>query len=253
MGEPPKLATCEVLDMDVAVGTVESAADAVIARALSGEGGYAVLCNVHVLMTARKRPDVMDAVRGAWAVFPDGAPIAWMQRRDGHKDAERIGGPDLMPAVLERGRSHGVRHAFVGSTPDVVSALQTRLEDFYPEADVVLAHAPERGGEDGDALFESIAAARPQIVWCALGAPKQELWMARRARDLAPALVLGVGAAFDFHAGTKERAPRWIQRAGLEWVHRLASEPRRLIVRYLTTNAAFVVAAASRLARQRIA
>ena len=126
------LPTCDVLGVAITVGTVESAADAVVERALSRGGGYGVLCNVHVLITACREPDVMDAVRGAWAVFPDGAPVAWMQRREGRAEAGRIGGPDLMPAVVDRGRAHGLRHAFVGSTPDVVGRLTQNLAERFP-------------------------------------------------------------------------------------------------------------------------
>ena len=248
-----ELPTADVLGIDVAVGDVDRAADTVIARALSGAGGYAVLCNVHVLMTARRRPDVMAAVRDAWAVFPDGAPVAWVQRRTGMTSAQRIGGPDLMPAVVDRGRSHGLRHALFGSTPDVVSALRQRLEARHPGVQIVATCAPGPGDEEKAQTLEQLCAARPHVVWFALGAPKQELWMARKACELAPALVAGVGAAFDFHAGSKARAPQWLQRAGLEWVHRLASEPRRLAGRYVTTNTAFVAAAAVQLARRRVA
>lgn len=247
------LPTADVLGVEVAVGTVASAADAVIERALSGQGGYAVLCNVHVLMTARRQPEVMRAVERAWTVFPDGAPVAWFQRRVGMHGAERIGGPDLMPAVFDRGRAQGLRHALFGSTATVVEALAMRLQARFPGVNIVMTHAPARGEEDDDSLLDRVATTKPHVVWCALGAPKQELWMARRSATLAPALVLGVGAAFDFHAGTKERAPAWMQWSGLEWLHRLGSEPRRLVVRYITTNATFVGAAAAQLTRRKLA
>ena len=114
-------------------------------------------------------------------------------------------------------------------------------------------HAPAQGEEDDERLLRQVAATQPHVIWCALGAPKQELWMARHSSTFPAALALGVGAAFDFHAGTKERAPAWMQRSGLEWLHRLVSEPRRLVVRYGTTNAAFVGAAALEFARRRLA
>lgn len=247
------LPSCDVLGVRCFVGDIASAADAAIERALSGAGGYGVLCNVHVLMTARREPEVMAALEGAWTVFPDGAPVAWFQRRAGMRAAERIGGPDLMPAVLDRGRAHGIRHALFGSTPDVVVALAERLRERFPGVEIVATHAPATGEEDDESELARVVAARPHVVWCALGAPKQELWMARCASALAPAIVLGVGAAFDFHAGAKDRAPTWVQRAGLEWLHRLGSEPRRLVVRYVTTNAAFVGAAATQLMRRRLA
>lgn len=243
MGLTPTLATCDVLGVDVVVGTFESAADAVVARALSGQGGYAVLCNVHVLMTARRNPAVMETVRGAWAVFPDGAPIAWMQRREGEAMAQRVGGPDLMPAVVDRGRRHGLRHGFVGSTPEVVTRLTRNLLAVFPGADVVLQSAPAPGDEEDPSLLERIRSSGCHVVWLALGAPKQECWMRRQATGGTMPLTVGVGAAFDFHAGTKQRAPQWVRRAGLEWAHRVASEPTRLSGRYFRTNTSFIMAA----------
>jgi N-acetylglucosaminyldiphosphoundecaprenol N-acetyl-beta-D-mannosaminyltransferase len=245
------LPVIDVLGVDVAVGTVESAADAVIARALSGEGGYAVLCNVHVLMTAREQPEVMDAVRGAWAVFPDGAPIAWMQRREGHARAARVGGPDLLPAVVDRGRELGVRHGFVGSTPPVLERLSATLEARFPGAAIAYTEAPLPGSEHDPELLDRIRDAGCHVVWFALGAPRQERWMWRHTPQGALPLIMGVGAAFDFLAGSKQRAPRWMQRAGLEWAHRLGSEPVRLGARYATTNSAFAVTAARRLGARR--
>ncbi len=229
--------------MQCAVGDVASGVDAVIARALSGEGGYGVLCNVHVLMTAQRRPDVMAALDRAWSVFPDGAPVAWLQRRLGLGSARRIGGPDLMPAVVDRGREAGLRHALFGSTPPVVNALVRSLQERFPGAEIVAACAPGPGEEDAGEWLARLVSARPHVVWCALGAPRQELWMARRAGELAPALVLGVGAAFDFQSGNKKRAPACMRQAGLEWLHRVSSEPVRLGRRYLSTNTAFAVRA----------
>lgn len=247
------LPTCDVLGVQCVVGDVGSAADVVIERAVSGAGGYGVLCNVHVLMMARRRPDVMEAVSRAWAVFPDGAPVAWFQRRVGMSGAERIGGPDLMPAVFDRGQSEGVRHALVGSTPAVLAALAENLGRRFPRARIVATHAPPPGQEHDPDLLGKVASAKPHLVWLALGAPKQELWMRSTADQLAPALVLGVGAAFDFQAGARERAPDWARRSGFEWAYRLAAEPRRLFGRYATTNTAFVLAAARQLARRRMA
>jgi N-acetylglucosaminyldiphosphoundecaprenol N-acetyl-beta-D-mannosaminyltransferase len=176
-----------------------------------------------------------------WTVFADGAPIAWAQRRSGFT-AHRVAGPDLMLAVLDRGRALGLRHALFGSTPGVVASLESNLRRRYPGVDLVASLAPAPGGEDAAESVEVIARARPHLVWVALGAPKQELWAARNAAALGPALVLGVGAAFEFHAGRKKRAPRWMQQAGLEWLHRLAHEPRRLGWRYLSTNTLFTLA-----------
>ena len=205
-------------------------------------GGYACLCNVHVLESAHRDPALMAVLRGATLVFPDGAPIAWVQRRAAGRHAERVGGPDLMDRVLQDGVPLGLRHALYGSSEGTLSRLVSSLEARHPGLRIVAAIAPpfDRGlgvrPEDLDAL----TAARPDVVWVALGAPRQELWAASHADALAPALLVGVGAAFDFLAGTKPRAPRWMRRTGTEWLHRLATEPRRLGGRYVRTNTRFV-------------
>jgi N-acetylglucosaminyldiphosphoundecaprenol N-acetyl-beta-D-mannosaminyltransferase len=243
--------TVDVMGVSCFTGTLEEAADAVIEHALIGGGGYVVQCNVHVLMTAQRHPVVMKALNRASLVMPDGAPIAWLQSRVCAQPTARIGGPDLMPLVLDHGRESGLRHAFVGSTNGVVGALCSRLARRYPGLRVADAFGPERGQENSAFTLERIRKASADVVWIALGAPKQELWMYRNAAHLKPAIVIGVGAAFDFHAGAKRRAPAWIQRAGLEWAHRLASEPCRLSGRYLRTNSMFVIHAAASLSRLR--
>lgn len=233
-------------------GDIDSAADLVIERARGGEGGFACLCNVHVLVTARRDESVRAALRDAWVVFPDGAPVAWLQRRLGARGAQRIAGPDLMPLVIDRGRGVGLRHFLYGSTQSVLNSLERSLARRYPGAEFVGTYAPPFGKAIDEANLDAVVSAEPDVVWCALGAPKQELWMSRNAGALRPALLVGVGAAFDFNAGTKTRAPEWMQSTGLEWLHRLGGEPARLAPRYLTTNYAFVVTAAKALLKERL-
>lgn len=234
----------DIMGASCFVGTLHEAADAVVARACSGEGGYVVQCNVHLLMTAQGDGDVMTALRGASFVMPDGAPIAWLQRRRGATRANRIGGPDLMPLVISRGRQHRLRHFFLGSTTTVLAALTTRLRAAYPGLHVAGTFAPPVSDIDGlDAAAAVVADKAADVVWVAFGAPKQELWLSRNSASLGAALAVGVGAAFDFHSGAKARAPEWMRRAGLEWAHRLMSEPGRLAGRYAATNTAFAARA----------
>lgn len=240
----------EQLGIAFYTGSIDDAADLTISRALEGLGGYAILCNVHVLASTRGDASLRSVLQSAWEVFPDGAPIAWLLRRCGAPDAERVAGPDLMPRVIDQGRSRELRHVLYGSTPEVVRSLRTKIRRSFPGALIVEAISPPPGGEDDPALLTRIVEARPHVVWVALGAPKQEFWLWRHATSLRPALCLGVGAAFDFHAGTKSRAPDWMQSWGLEWLHRLLTEPRRLAWRYATTNAVFIVSAMGVLARQ---
>jgi N-acetylglucosaminyldiphosphoundecaprenol N-acetyl-beta-D-mannosaminyltransferase len=236
-------------------GTLADATALVVQAAMDGSGGYACLCNVHVLETAHRDADVMSALDAARVVFPDGAPIVWAQRMatPGPNRADRIGGPDLMAHVLSNGCAQGLRHALYGSTDAVLERLRETVEDRYPGVQIVASVAPPFGSRSEHDVMADVAqlrAAQPHVVWVALGAPRQELWAARYAHLLEPAFVVGVGAAFEFLAGVKPRAPRWMRRAGLEWLHRLASEPGRLGRRYVITNTQFLVRVASSVVRR---
>jgi N-acetylglucosaminyldiphosphoundecaprenol N-acetyl-beta-D-mannosaminyltransferase len=236
---PPLPARCFVWDLPVVVTDPAGGAELVAELALRRQGGYVCLCNVHVLVESRHDDDVCDALTRATLVFADGWPVAWLQRRAGEATAARVAGADLMARVF--GLDRGLRHFLLGATDAVVRSLQEELVGRFPAARVVGALAPGDGGRlPAAADVATISRADPHIVWVALGAPKQELWMRRQAADLAPALAIGVGAAFDFLAGTKPRAPGWMQQTGLEWLHRLTSEPRRLAGRYARTNSEFV-------------
>jgi N-acetylglucosaminyldiphosphoundecaprenol N-acetyl-beta-D-mannosaminyltransferase len=210
---------------------------------------------VHLFVTARHEDEVRRALAGAALAFPDGWPVAWLQRRLGHSSAMRVAGPDLMARVIADGRGFGVRHFLLGSSEDVLRRLEQNLARRFPGAEFVgRLSLPFFVGDDFSGTESAIAEVRraaPHVVWLSLGCPKQELWMLRHAQELAPSLVAGVGAAFDFHAGTKRRAPDWVQRVGLEWLHRLLSEPRRLASRYARTNSEFLLLAGREVLRRR--
>jgi N-acetylglucosaminyldiphosphoundecaprenol N-acetyl-beta-D-mannosaminyltransferase len=246
-------ASLVLLEEGCFAGDLDAAAGVVIKRAVSGKGGFACFVNVHVAMTADRDVKLQRALASAWKIFPDGAPIAWLRRRVGATDARRIAGPDLMALVFEAGRPIGLRHFLYGSTPSVLEALEIQLRQQFPDVAIVGCVAPSPGTERSPDMLAEIARARPHIVWAAFGAPKQELWAADHVDALAPAVIVGVGAAFDFHAGSKRRAPIWMQRAGLEWLHRFATEPRRLGWRYLSTNLRFLAVVSGRLARDSVA
>lgn len=241
----------DVLGARVFVGDLDRAVAVVTRRAASRRGGYVCQCNVHVLVEAQRRGEVLASLRDAWCVFPDGAPVAWLQRRLGEGGARQVAGPDLMLRVLDSGRPHGLRHFFLGATDETLALLRDRLATRLPGVMVVGDHAPPFAPEwaPDAAVAASVLDADPHVIWCALGAPKQELWMRAHARQFPSSLLVGVGAAFDFHAGVKARSPRWMQRLGLEWLHRLAREPARLGPRYVSTNARFVVLAGRELVR----
>ena len=227
-------AALSVIDDRCFAGGPDRAASTVVDRALGGDGGFACLANVHVVVSAEHDERVAGALASAWQVFPDGAPIAWLQDRTSGLALVAPAVPDLFAEVIDRGRESGLGHFLFGSTPAVLAALEQRLQQRYPGVEIVPAGLRRRPGRSTPpASSRRSPSSRPHVVWVALGAPKQELWAADHAAELRPALVIGVGAAFDFLAGTKTRAPRWMQNTGLEWLHRLATEPRRLGWRYL--------------------
>jgi N-acetylglucosaminyldiphosphoundecaprenol N-acetyl-beta-D-mannosaminyltransferase len=238
----PAATSCRVFGLDCFAGGLDEAASSIVERASSHKGGLVSLLNVHLAMTSQRRSDLLASLQGAWRVFPDGAPIAWLERRKGATQARRVAGADLMLDVMRRGSERRLRHFLFGSTPDVLAALERGIRHQVGDLEVVGTLAPPPGRENDDALLSEVRAAAPDIVWVGLGAPKQELWAQRHAPSLSPSLLIGVGAAFDFHAGKKQRAPRWMQRCGLEWLHRLISEPRRLGWRYFSTNTLFALA-----------
>ena len=161
-----------------------------------------------------------------------------------------------MPAVVDVGRELGLRHFLLGSTPEVLARVEEMLLRRYPGAAIAGTHSPPFGdpaGADADAdAVAAIRAASPDVVWCALGAPKQELWMHRNESALPNVVLVGVGAAFEFVAGTKPRAPRWMRERGLEWLHRLVGEPARLGRRYARSNTEFVLRSGFELTRRRL-
>jgi N-acetylglucosaminyldiphosphoundecaprenol N-acetyl-beta-D-mannosaminyltransferase len=252
-GAEHEVRTCTVMGVNVFVGTVDEAADTLIARALSGKGGYASFTGVHGITLAQRDPGLQHALRCAWMNFPDGAPVAWRQRRTGVRGAQRVAGPDTMPLVVERGREHGLRHYLFGATPDVLEGLEQSLLARSPGALIVGASSPPframTAPEERKAVA-TIRAAEPHIVWIGLGTPKQDLWMHRLSPDLGPVLALGVGAAFDFLSGNRRRAPVWMQDSGLEWLHRVTQDPVKLVPRYVAANSLFIASTLADLTRR---
>lgn len=184
-------------------------------------------------------------------VTPDGAPVAWMMRRQGVTSQQRINGPDLMWRYCEQAAQRGEAIYLYGGTGETLVLLQRRLCEAFPGLVIAGAVSPPFRPPAPDELARDVAAINASgagTVWVSLGCPKQEQWMAAQ-RGQVRAVMIGVGAAFDYHAGTLRRAPPWMQRSGLEWLHRLASEPRRLWRRYLVTNSLFIWGVVKQLLR----
>ena len=211
------------------------------------------ICNAHSVVTARHDPEFARVVEDADMATPDGAPVAWMMRRLGHPTQARINGPDLMWRCCETAARQGWSIYLYGSAPETLARLQERLHAAFPALRIAGAWSPPfrpLAAAEDDAAVAAIHASGAGVVWVSLGCPKQEKWM-QAQRGRVQAVMVGVGAAFDYHAGTIARAPLWAQHAGLEWLHRLVSEPRRLWRRYLVTNSLFVLAAARQLLLRR--
>lgn len=221
------------------------------------ESRYVTICNVHVVVSASRDAGYRDIINGSDMATPDGAPVAWMLRRQGFAGQSRISGPDLMWALCERAAKEDLPVYCYGSTPATLGLLEARLRAAFPALRITMESPPFRvlTPEEDAAAVERINASGAGIVFVGLGCPKQERWMAEHRGKGAldestlrvKAVMIGVGAAFDFHAGTVQRAPAWMRDNGLEWLHRLLSEPGRLWKRYLVTNTLFIVGAARQL------
>lgn len=202
----------------------------------NGRCRYVCIRDVHGVMASQHNADLRQIHKDAGLVTPDGMPLVWLSRLRGYSQVRRVCGPDLMLEVCAQSRAKGYRHFFYGGAEGVAERLAARLCDRYPGLTVAGSYCPPfrplTEAEEGE-VIDLINDAAPDIVWVGLSTPKQEYWMARQAQHLKAATLIGVGAAFDFHAGITKRAPRWMQRNGLEWFYRLLSEPRRLWRRYL--------------------
>jgi N-acetylglucosaminyldiphosphoundecaprenol N-acetyl-beta-D-mannosaminyltransferase len=207
------------------------------------ETHYVCVTPAHAVMACVDQPDLRLIYNQSGLTTPDGMPIVWLLRRAGFKQVERVYGPDLMLASCGALRQVGCRHYFYGGAPGVAEKLAARLSAQFPGLQVVGLESPpfrELSPVEDAAVVARIRAAQADIVWVGIGSPRQERWMSAHVQALqAPALV-GVGAAFDFLSGAKPQAPRWMQRSGLEWLFRLASEPGRLWKRYLLNYPRFV-------------
>lgn len=209
------------------------------------ESKYVCIVNVHSLVSARHDSDYFRVIAQADIATPDGAPVAWMLRRYGHKGQVRINGPDLMWRYLQHidGKHESV--FLYGSTDSTLEILENKIRDKFPNVIIAGKYAPPFRSlteEESDAVVRLINASGAGTVWVSLGCPKQEFWMARQ-RGRINAVMIGVGAAFDFHSGVVNRAPQWMREKGLEWFFRLCQEPGRLWKRYLISNSLFVVEA----------
>ena len=231
----------DVLSVRVAALTLDDAVRLMLEAPGSRRLGVH-FCTTHTLVEAEDQPWLRDGLNADDAIAaPDGMPLVWVGRAMGQR-VGRVCGPDTMLALMDQSRTAGGRHFFYGGAPGVPERLAERLTARFPGLNVVGTHSPPfrplTPAEDA-AEVAQINATRPDFVWVGLGSPKQDRWVMEHRARLTAAVVLAVGAAFDFHSGNLRRAPRWMQRTGTEWIFRLLAEPRRLARRYTVTNSRF--------------
>jgi N-acetylglucosaminyldiphosphoundecaprenol N-acetyl-beta-D-mannosaminyltransferase len=208
-----------------------------------GEREYVCVCPVHSVMECRRSAQLRAVFNAAGMVTPDGVPIVWVARAGGYRQVSRVYGPDLMLAELDRSDQNHHRHFFYGGGPGVARLLAQRMQARFPGLTVSGIFEPPFAPLDQLCTPETAATineAKPDVVWIGMSSPKQDLWMARMRPLLDAPVLIAVGAAFDFHSGTVKQAPLWMQRSGLEWMYRLATNPSRLWRRYLIDNPWFL-------------
>jgi N-acetylglucosaminyldiphosphoundecaprenol N-acetyl-beta-D-mannosaminyltransferase len=237
--------TVTLFEIPISRFDLDGAVEECVARIAKGSGGYACFVNVHSLTEATRQPALRESLREATYCFADGMPLVWLARRLGQPIAGRVAGPDFMAALLARTRH--LRHGFIGGATtspaqQIATAFGLDAAWFSP---AMREFSPANARDDWSRFGEA-----PPIVWVGLGAPKQELWLAEIAKRAPGVMFFGVGAAFDLLAGNRPRAPRWMQRRGLEWLYRLSQEPRRLWPRYAATNTRFLAGAVRALRRR---
>jgi N-acetylglucosaminyldiphosphoundecaprenol N-acetyl-beta-D-mannosaminyltransferase len=252
---PAPLTTGSVLDVPLALTDYDETLDWMDAMVASRSKGYVTAAAVHLVMVAQEDPETRAAVLGATLAVPDGQPLVWALGALGHEGASRVYGPTLMARYCERAAKSGVRmYLYGGRNQGALVELTLSLRRKFPGIQIVGGYSPpyrDLTAEEEAWVAKDINRSRAEVVWVGTGQPKQERWMARMREALDAPLLVGVGAAFDFHAGLIPQAPEWMQHWGLEWTFRLAHEPRRLWRRYARYNPRFIAAFAKQLLASR--
>lgn len=234
--------TYNILGVNVSVTDMNDTVAKIRGHIDAWRGEYICVANVHTTVMAHDNEDYKTVQNSSVMVLPDGGPLSSLMRRRGISEASRVTGPDLMKEILRISPEYGWSHFFYGSSEETLQALTNNLSKNYPETKIVGMISPpyrELSDEEDSAFVMQINEACPDFVWVGLGAPKQEIWMAKH-RGKINGLMIGVGAAFDYEAGNIKRAPMFMQRANLEWLYRLMQDPVRLFKRYFVTNSKFL-------------
>jgi N-acetylglucosaminyldiphosphoundecaprenol N-acetyl-beta-D-mannosaminyltransferase len=237
---PPRV---EILGVGVSAVNPDSAIAEMARWIKEGEHHYVCVTGVHGIMESQDDPALLDIHNRSGLTVPDGMPTVWSGHYAGFSDMQRVYGPDLMPSFIEAGLARGDSHFFYGGAEGVAELLAEKLSERFLDVNIVGTYCPPfrpLTDREEDEIVDLINASGANVVWVGLSTPKQERWMDKMAHRLDANVVLGVGAAFDINAELTSRAPRLIQRMGMEWLYRLFKEPRRLYKRYLKNNPRFV-------------
>jgi N-acetylglucosaminyldiphosphoundecaprenol N-acetyl-beta-D-mannosaminyltransferase len=224
-----------VRGINVAAIDIPLATDLIQQLATSAQGAYVTVTGAHGIVESVYSERVRKAHEQAAMIVPDGMPLVWLGRLLGFNSMGRVYGPDLMESVFSRRELRRLSHFFYGSTPAVIDSLAAIIRSRFGEFNLVGSFSPPVrpvGFDEDEEVISHIRQLRPQIIWIGLSTPKQEIWLLNHMHKIGTGVGIGVGAAFDLLSGTTQQAPRWIQRSGLEWMFRLAVEPRRLFRRY---------------------
>lgn len=235
MARDTHIETVPILGVPVGALDMERTLDTIGTWVRHNESRYICAPDVFNISSAQTNPAHMAALQDADLIVPDGTPLTWVGRLRGNRQMKRVCGPDLLLAACERSVREGWRHYFYGGAEGVAEELARRLCERYPGLRVAGAECPPfRPLTEAETrrIISRVRDAGTDIMWIGLGCPKQEIWMHKHSKRLKGITLVGVGAAFDFHTGRISRAPAWMRNSGLEWMHRLASEPRRLWRRY---------------------
>lgn len=242
----------KILGVQIANLNYDKTVATVLEWAKDRQNRYVSVCNVHSVTSSLWTPKLRKALLSSDLNTADGVPLVWLQRILGNKPASRVYGPTLMLKTLEQMNKKGLSCAFYGGHPDRLKKLEAFVQENYPNVKIVASISPpfrELQLKEKLAYLDELRSARPHVTWVGIGCPKQEIWMQENSLYL-PGVLVGVGAAFDFHAGAVRQSPPVLQRLGLEWAFRLYCEPKRLFKRYLTTNPVFVLLAVKQIAKK---
>jgi N-acetylglucosaminyldiphosphoundecaprenol N-acetyl-beta-D-mannosaminyltransferase len=250
-----EIRTCEILGVPIAMTDYAQAMDVMDGMIARREPGYVCCVPVHAMMVAYTDEEMRAAVLGSTLTVPDGMPLVWAANLLGENLPNRVYGPELMRRYNARCRERGHRvWLYGGRDQGSLAQLAHNMHAHNPGIKIVGGYSPPfrpLSHAEEDEVARQINAAKPDVLWVGIGVPKQEKWMARMRDKLDVPVMCAVGAAFDFHADRISQAPEWMQSRGLEWIYRIAQEPRRLLPRYVYYNPAFLVAFGRQLARQR--